>query len=167
MGGGLSIEMWRAENGSDVVDETLRDRIFGELAELATDFTNVQVVVEDSIATLRFACRLAHDNQAKLFVVHAIPGAEVAPEKYFDADLRQYLEQEARRSIALLQEAAGVAAPLCLGAGEVSHVVRDSALGHSADLIVMGRGKATRALGRLRSNVYSIIRDAPCPVISV
>src|SRR5579872_1216204 len=52
MGGGLSIEMWRAENGSDVVDETLRDRIFGELAELATDFTNVQVVVEDSIATL-------------------------------------------------------------------------------------------------------------------
>jgi len=122
---------------------------------------------EDSIATLRFACRLGHDNQAKLFVVHAIPGAEVAPEKYFDADLRQYLEQEARRSIALLQEAAGVAAPLCLGAGEVSHVVRDSALGHSADLIVMGRGKATRALGRLRSNVYSIIRDAPCPVISV
>ena len=58
-------------------------------------------------------------------------------------------------------------APLCLGAGEVSHVVRDSALGHSADLVVIGRGRATRTLGRLRSNVYSIIRDAPCPVISV
>jgi nucleotide-binding universal stress UspA family protein len=40
-------------------------------------------------------------------------------------------------------------------------------LGHSADLVVMGRGRATRTLGRLRSNVYSIIRDAPCPVISV
>jgi len=122
---------------------------------------------EDSIATLRFGCRLAHDNHAKLLIVHGIPGAEVAPEKYFDTDLRHYLEEDARKSIALLQEAAGVAAPLCLGAGEVSHVVRDSALGHSADLIVMGRGKATRALGRLRSNVYSIIRDAPCPVISV
>ncbi len=67
----------------------------------------------------------------------------------------------------ICRKAAGVAAPLCLGAGEVSHVVRDSALGHSADLVVIGRGRATRTLGRLRSNVYSIIRDAPCPVISV
>ncbi len=122
---------------------------------------------EDSVATMRFACRLAQDNQARLFLVHAIPGAEVAPEKYFDTDLRQYLEQDARKTIAQLQESAGVAAPLCLGAGEVSHVVRDSALGHSADLVVIGRGRATRTLGRLRSNVYSIIRDAPCPVISV
>ncbi len=122
---------------------------------------------EDSIPTMRFACRLAHDNQANLFLVHAIPGAEVAPEKYFDTDLRIYLEQDARKTIAQLQEAAGVVAPLCLGAGEVSHVVRDSALGHSADLVVIGRGRSTRTLGRLRSNVYSIIRDAPCPVISV
>src|SRR5579862_299168 len=122
---------------------------------------------EDSVATMRFACRLAHDNHARLFLAHAIPGAEVAPEKYFEADLRAYLEQDARKAIAHLQENAGVAAPLCLGAGEVSHVVRDAALGHSADLVVIGRGRATRTLGRLRSNVYSIIRDAPCPVISV
>ena len=138
---------------------------------VSPEFTTIMCAVdrtEDSIATMRFACRLAHDNQAsKLFLVHAIPGAEVAPEKYFDADLRQYLEQDARKTIAQLQETAGVAAPLCLGAGEVSHVVRDSALGHSADLIVIGRGRATRTLGRLRSNVYSIIREAPCPVISV
>jgi nucleotide-binding universal stress UspA family protein len=137
--------------------------VSGELATImcAVDGT------EDSIATMRFACRLAHDNQARLFLVHAIPGAEVAPDKYFDTDLRAYLEQDARKTIAQLQESAGVAAPLCLGAGEVSHVVRDSAFGHSADLVVIGRGRATRTLGRLRSNVYSIIRNAPCPVISV
>lgn len=122
---------------------------------------------EDSIPTMRFACQLAQDNHARLFLVHAIPGAEVAPEKYFDTDLRQYLEQDARKTIGQLQQTAGIGAPLCLGAGEVSHVVRDAALGHSADLIVIGRGHATRTLGRLRSNVYSIIREAPCPVISV
>lgn len=122
---------------------------------------------EDSIPTMRFACQLAQDNDAKLILVHAIPGAEVAPEKYFDTDLRQYLEEDARKTIGQLQQTAGVGAPLCLGAGEVSHVVRDSALGHSADLVVIGRGHATRTLGRLRSNVYSIIREAPCPVISV
>jgi nucleotide-binding universal stress UspA family protein len=137
---------------------------------VSPEFATIMCAVdgtEDSVATMRFAYRLAHDNQSKLFLTHAIPGPEIAPEKYFDADLRAYLEQDARKTIAQLQEQAGVAAPLCLGAGEVSHVVRDSALGHSADLVVIGRGRATRTLGRLRSNVYSIIRDAPCPVISV
>jgi len=137
---------------------------------VSPEFATIMCAVdrtEDSVASMRFACRLAHDNHARLFIVHAIPGAEIAPDKYFDADLRQYLEKDARKTVAQLQEAAGVAAPLCLDMGEVSHVVRDSALGHSADLVVIGRGHATRTLGRLRSNVYSIIRDAPCPVISV
>jgi len=137
---------------------------------VSPDFSTILCAVdrtEDSVATMRFACRLAHDNQANLILVHAIPGAEVAPEKYFDSDLQSYLESDARKTLAELQQTAGVAAPLCLGAGEVSHVVRDSALGHSADLVVIGRGHATRTLGRLRSNVYSIIREAPCPVISV
>jgi nucleotide-binding universal stress UspA family protein len=122
---------------------------------------------EDSVAIMRFACRLAHDNQARLFLTYAIPGTELVPDRYFDTDLRAYLEQDARKAIAQLQENSGVAAQLCVGAGEVSHVVRDSALGHSADLVVIGRGRATHTLGRLRSHVYSIIRDAPCPVISV
>jgi nucleotide-binding universal stress UspA family protein len=137
---------------------------------VSPDFATIVCAVdrtEDSVATMRFACRLAHDNQAKLILVHAIPGAEVAPEKYFDSDLQAYLEADARKAIGGLQQTAGVGVPLCLGAGEVSHVVRDSALGHSADLVVIGRGHATRTLGRLRSNVYSIIREAPCPVISV
>jgi nucleotide-binding universal stress UspA family protein len=137
---------------------------------VSPDFAAILCAVdrtEDSVSTMRFACRLAQENAAKLVLVHAIPGAEVAPEKYFDTDLRAYLEQDARKTIGQLQSAAGVHAPLCLGAGEISHVVRDSALGHSADLVVIGRGHATRTLGRLRSNVYSIIREAPCPVISV
>lgn len=141
-----------------------------DVPAVSPEFATIMCAVdctEDSVATMRFACQLAQDNHANLFLVHAIPGAEVAPEKYFDADLRQYLEEDARNNIARLQESAGVHAQLCLGSGEVPHVVRDSALGHSADLIVIGRGRATRTLGRLRSNVYSIIRDAPCPVISM
>jgi nucleotide-binding universal stress UspA family protein len=124
-------------------------------------------LTEDGISTMRFASSLADDSKAKLFLVHAVPGPEVIPEKYFDADLRQYLEQDARKTIGQLQQTAGVTAQLCLGAGKVSHVVRDSALGHRADLIVIGRGRASHTLGRLRSNVYSIVREAPCPVISV
>jgi len=52
---------------------------------VSPDFTSIMCAVdrtEDSVATMRFACRLAQDNHAKLVLVHAIPGAEVAPEKY-------------------------------------------------------------------------------------
>jgi nucleotide-binding universal stress UspA family protein len=124
-------------------------------------------LTEKSIPTMQFAAKLAQDFQAKLWLVHAVPGAETRPQKYFDADLETYLEDEARKTIGKMQETAGVGAQLCLGAGEVAHVVRDAALHHGADLLVIGRGQANRTFGRLRTNVYSIIRQSLCPVISV
>jgi nucleotide-binding universal stress UspA family protein len=46
-------------------------------------------------------------------------------------------------------------------------VVHTAAVEQDADLVVIGRGVLKEALGRLRSNGYSIIRDSPCPVISI
>ena len=124
-------------------------------------------LTEKSIPSMQFASRLAQDFHAKLWLVHAVPAAETRPQKYFETDLEAFLEEEARKAIGKLQEAAGVVAQLCMGAGEVPHVVRDAALHHAADLVVIGRGHATRTLGRLRTNVYSIIQQSPCPAISV
>jgi len=124
-------------------------------------------LTDKSIPAMQFAAKLAQDFQAKLWLVHAVPAAETRPQKYFEGDLEVFLQEEARKAIGKLQEAAGVVAQLCIGAGEVPHVVHDAALHHNADLVVIGRGHATRTLGRLRTNVYSIIRQAPCPVISV
>ncbi len=137
---------------------------------VSPEFATIMCAVdrtEDSVATMRFACRLAQDNHARLFLVHAIPGAEVAPEKYFDTDLRQYLEQDARKTIAQLQETAGVAAPLCLGSGR--SIARGAGLRARSqrrpdgDWTRTGDPHAgTPAQQRLFH--YS---DAPCPVISV
>jgi len=143
------------------VEETPAASAFFERIMCAVDLN------ESSVATMRFASRLAHDFNAKLWLVHAVPGAEAGPEKYFEADLQRFLEEEAREVIAKMQKTAGTAAQLCLGAGEVSHVVQHAAVNHNADLLVIGRGHATRTLGRLRTNVYSILRQSPCPVISV
>jgi hypothetical protein len=35
-----------------------------------------------------------------------------------------------------------------------------------ADLVVIGRGALQELFGRMRTHVYSIIRETPCPVIS-
>lgn len=124
-------------------------------------------LTDSSLATMRFAARLARDFNAKLWLVHAVPGAEAGPERFFEADLQKYLEEEARESISKMQKTAGTTAQLCLGAGDVAHVVSQAATHHNADLVIAGRGHATRTLGRLRTNVYSIIRQSPCPVISI
>jgi len=36
-----------------------------------------------------------------------------------------------------------------------------------ADLLVIGRGSASGVFGRLRTNAYAIIRQSPCPVLSI
>jgi nucleotide-binding universal stress UspA family protein len=133
-------------------------------------FDNVMCAVdltEKSVATMQFASRVAKDVGAKLWLVHAVPGEETRPEKYFDTDLQQFLQEEARTIISEMQTSASVKAQLCIGAGDVARVVREASLHHSVDLLIAGRGHATRRLGRLRTHVYSIIREAPCPVISV
>lgn len=143
------------------VEEGAPSSGFFERIMCAVDLTDA------SISTMRFAARLARDFNAKLWLVHAVPAPEAGPERYFDADLQKVLEQDARRTIDQMQQSAGTSAQLCLGAGDVSRVVHDAALHHGADLVIVGRGHATRTLGRLRTNVYSIIRESPCPVISV
>jgi len=141
-----------------------------ETPPASAKFANIMCAVdltEKSIPTMQLASKLAQDFKAKLWLVHAVPGVETRPEKYFDADLQAFLQDEARKALTKMQQDAGIVAQLCLGAGEVPHVVRDAASHHNADLLVIGRGHATRTLGRLRTNVYSIIRQSPCPVISV
>lgn len=136
----------------------------------AAELANIMCAVdlnEPSIRTMRYASRLAAEFGAKLWLIHAVPAAEVRPEKYFDTDLAAFLEKEARETIGKMQETAKVEGQLCIGRGEVAHVVQEAALHHSAGLVVIGRGHATRTLGRLRTNTYSIIRQSPCPVISI
>ena len=55
----------------------------------------------------------------------------------------------------------------CVAAGEVGNVIRQAAVQHKADLVVIGRGHLGETLGRLRTNAYAVIRQSPCPVISV
>ena len=69
--------------------------------------------------------------------------------------------------IAKLQHEAGTKAELCLETGSVAKVVRSAALRHHSDLVIIGRGQINDTLGGLRTNTYAVIRESPCPVLSV
>jgi nucleotide-binding universal stress UspA family protein len=66
-----------------------------------------------------------------------------------------------------LQSRVGTGAEVVLERGRVVDVVRDAGTSQKADLIVIGRHQDPGFLGRLRSNAYAIVRESPCPVVSV
>src|SRR5690348_5850011 len=74
-------------------------------------------LTEKSLPAMQFASNVAQVFGAKLWLVHAVPGAETRPEKYFELDLENYLKEEARKQLLQLEEKAGIRAQLCLGAG--------------------------------------------------
>jgi len=138
--------------------------------EARTEIHNVLCAIEvgsDTAGVIRSAQELARAWDAKLRLVHAVPVDETRPEKYLETDFRAALIKKSQEEIAALQQDAGANLEVTVEAGHPSHVVRDAALEYGADLAITGRGKLHETFGRLRTNTYAIIRDSPCPVLSV
>jgi len=98
------------------------------------------------------ALEFADEYRAHLTVVHAAGSEDVNDDR--------------RR----LDEFAGTAGPkvsMAVERGEVAHVVATAAGRLPADLLIIGRSPAPGVFGRLRDHAYPIIRQSPCPVISV
>ena len=54
-----------------------------------------------------------------------------------------------------------------LQAGDPTHAICAAAARIQAGVLVIARGSAAGGFGRLRTNAYAIIRQSPCPVVSV
>jgi len=138
--------------------------------EAHTEIHNVLCAIElgaESGDLVRSGVELAQAWQANLGLVHAVPVDDTRPEKYLEGDLRAALIKQGQEEIASLQRDAGTDLEVMVEGGRASHVVRDAALKYGADLVVTGRGKLHETFGRLRTNTYAIIRDSPCPVLSM
>jgi nucleotide-binding universal stress UspA family protein len=122
---------------------------------------------EESRALLRSSLEFAASLGATLRLVHAVPGAGPSMKMVPEHDFQAFLLQTAREQAARLQCEVGTNLEVCIAGGDVSKVVRAAAVHHGADLVIIGRGKLHQTLGRLRRHSYSIIRDSPCPVLSL
>ena len=77
------------------------------------------------------------------------------------------MEASVREEIGKLQECrCGQEHGYPIQEGDVAHAVCGYAKSVGAHLVVIGRGK-DRQMGRLRTNAYGIIRQSPCPVLSI
>lgn len=56
---------------------------------------------------------------------------------------------------------------ICILDAAIPDGIRQTALEEKADLVIVGRGHLRGQISRVWSHVYTIIRESPCPVLSV
>jgi nucleotide-binding universal stress UspA family protein len=121
-----------------------------------------------SNAVLKWAGRFAQDYGAELAIVHILPESLVQwGGVYFDPEWRTQAAADARDQVAQLQEEINVAGEVLIEIGDAPVAVSDVVLRRKADLLVIGRGRESGLLGRLRANAYAILRESPCPVVTI
>jgi nucleotide-binding universal stress UspA family protein len=116
----------------------------------------------DSENVLRHAKDAALAAGAELSVIHAIQTSKLEFDPQGPSE-----EKKARHRIAEIQSKVGSNASVCIAVGPVKETLLDAARQASADVLVIGRSPHVHSLGRLRDLSYSLIRDSPCPVVSV
>jgi nucleotide-binding universal stress UspA family protein len=117
-------------------------------------------------AVLRAGAAIAESYGARLTVIHSVGTFPASP----DVDLSPYRDELLRAAVGRLQEMkrqAAIDAPHFVIEGLIADVVREYALREKADLLITGRGHAQGGIGRIWSNLYAVVRDAPCPVLSI
>jgi nucleotide-binding universal stress UspA family protein len=117
---------------------------------------------------LEWASGFADEFRAQLIVVHITPTLDASSVAYFDPNWRDQLAETAREKVAAMQKRIGAKAEVVIDDNDrIPQGVSLAASQLEANLVVIGRGASGGVLGRLRTNAYSIIRQSPCPVVSV
>ncbi len=133
-------------------------------------FRKVMVAVDlcpaQALKAIAWGSTFADQFGAELVLVHAYPSLEGRGGNGI-SEWRENAERAATDEISKMQQKLGVDAPVLLQAGDPAAVVTNVALREGADVLVIGRGSAAGVFGRLRANAYAIIRQSPCPVVSV
>jgi nucleotide-binding universal stress UspA family protein len=116
---------------------------------------------------LQWAARFAADCGATLKLLHVVsPITDIPALERERTRQNQYRQSEERRVASMLRDA-GVDAPLRAAVGETAVTVAEEARQDNADLVIIGRRALSAPFGRLRTHVFGIIQNSPCPVLSV
>lgn len=115
---------------------------------------------------VKAAERMAVAYGASLALVSAIewPTSDPAvdPGNYWDR-----IRANAESDLAAYARSLPIKATTHLVFGPIAHTLREAAVQQSADLLVVGRGESQSPLSGVLSNLYAIVRESPCPVLSV
>ncbi len=121
---------------------------------------------EEDEAVARVAGELARAFQARLSLVHVVEPPQVT----WDFDFSPYRDKlmaDAEERLLALDKKLGLEAGVRVECDMVPRGIHAVCVDEKAELLVVGRGHARAGVGRIWSQLYETIREAPCPVLSV
>jgi nucleotide-binding universal stress UspA family protein len=123
----------------------------------------------DSERVLQIASQLAESAHANLTLINVIPATQPGLPVQLDLEERmQSMEKQAAgKRVRELRKTLCSDARIIIAVGPIKDSLTETARRLQADALVIGRSSQPGAQGRLRDLTYAVVRDAPCPVISV
>jgi nucleotide-binding universal stress UspA family protein len=116
---------------------------------------------------LQWAAEFSQRVGASLKLLHVVPPISDWLSLPGEKKIQEELREAAHFKLGDVQRTAGVELPLRVVVGRIAETIAEEARRESADLIIVGRGAAHSSLGRLRTHIFAVIQESPCPVISV
>ena len=132
-------------------------------------YQSIVCALDDTVeaeSVLRAAHRIASVYGAQLWILHVVQ----TPPPYPEVDLAEHIQlltDAAQCRLRELKAKLGIDAPHAVIDALLADGIHKEIVRRNADLLVTGRGHSIGTFSRLWSHLYSIIRDAPCPVLSV
>jgi nucleotide-binding universal stress UspA family protein len=121
---------------------------------------------EEAGAVLRAAAEFAGTYQARLSLVHVVETPPATLEIDFSPYNREVLAA-ANFRLRELKAELGLDVPHVVIDAQIADGISQEAVQRNADLIVTGRGRAQATFSRMWSRLYPIVRESPCPVLSI
>jgi nucleotide-binding universal stress UspA family protein len=121
----------------------------------------------DAVALMRWAAWFGSTYEATVKLVHVIPALNETSRNRGEVALRCYLVQRAEAKFEAIMDQANSRNELLLRGGNIPGGLADTVRQQHADLPIVGRGRVRKALGRLRTHSLAIVRESPCPVVSI
>jgi nucleotide-binding universal stress UspA family protein len=121
---------------------------------------------EEAEAILTAAAAFASGYKARLSLLHVVE----TPPPILAVDFSPYkkdLLDTADFRLRELKGKLGIDAPHAVLDGAVPEGVHQEAIRRNADIIVTGRGQAQATFNAMWSRLYPIVRQSPCPVLSI
>lgn len=118
---------------------------------------------EEAAAVFKAAGLLARTYGARLCLLHVEP----SPAGHDGPALARSVRQAFDNAVSVGGAKVGVEPAVRILDASVPESIRRIAMDESADLVVVGRGHEKGNLSRIWSQLYTIIRESPCPVLSV
>lgn len=121
---------------------------------------------EEAEAVLRGAASLAKSYDANLALVHVLEMPPATPEIDF-TPYRKDLIDAAHAHLHRLTGGLNLDVPEIVLDGGIPNGIHEEVVRRKADLVVVGRGHDQGIVSRVWSRLYSVVRDSPCPVLSI